>query len=260
MVRADRGATGAETVGTFLPFIRARQALASFCDRYPGDNCMRKLLAVLFLSALAARAGAQQASTICSDGSTSAAAARGACSGHGGIDKKATKKAADAAAKAAEKASKEAEKATKAAQKASKETTKETTKATAKATKANEKAAEAATKATTADTKAAATVVTCSDGSKGAGGRGACSGHGGIAKSNPVQKQAEKAEEKAAKEETKAAKEQTKATVAVAKAGNGSREDNNAVGAIAKCKDGLYSHSANRRGACSRHGGVATWM
>ena len=217
---------------------------------------MRKLLAVLFLSALAAPAGAQQASTICSDGSTSAAAARGACSGHGGIDKKATKKAADAAAKAAEKASKDAEKASKAAQQASKETTK----ATAKATKANEKADEAATKATTADTKAAATVVTCSDGSKGAGGRGACSGHGGIAKSNPVQKQAEKAEEKAAKEETKAAKEQTKATVAVAKAGNGSREDNNAVGAIAKCKDGLYSHSANRRGACSRHGGVATWM
>jgi hypothetical protein len=199
---------------------------------------MRKLLALLFLCALAVRAEAQQANTMCKDGSTSAAAARGACSGHGGVDLKATRKAADDAAKAAEKA----------------------TKATAKATKANAKAADAATKATTAETKAATTSVTCTDGSTSAGGRGACRGHGGITKSNPVQKQADKAVVKATKEETKASKEETKTNVAVAKAGNGSREDNNAVGAIAKCKDGLYSHSANRRGACSRHGGVASWM
>ncbi len=210
---------------------------------------MRKLLVALMFSALAVRADAQQASTICGDGSTSVAAGRGACSGHGGVDAKATKKAADAAAKATAKAAKATEKATKAA-----------AKETAKATKANEKAADAATKATTAETKAAATVVSCKDGSTSAGGRGACSGHGGIGQSNPVQKQADKAVAKAAKEERKADKEETKASVAVAKAGNGSREDNIAVGAIAKCKDGLYSHSANRRGACSRHGGVASWM
>ena len=30
-------------------------------------------------------------------------------------------------------------------------------------------------------------------------------------------------------------------------------------GASAKCRDGTYSFSQNRRGTCSRHGGVATW-
>ena len=34
-------------------------------------------------------------------------------------------------------------------------------------------------------------------------------------------------------------------------------ENNNPVGAIAQCKDGLYSHAKGRTGACSRHGGVA---
>ncbi|MGI8549099.1 MAG: DUF3761 domain-containing protein [Gemmatimonadaceae bacterium] len=29
---------------------------------------------------------------------------------------------------------------------------------------------------------------------------------------------------------------------------------------MAKCKDGMYSHSAHRGGACSRHGGVGQWM
>jgi hypothetical protein len=32
------------------------------------------------------------------------------------------------------------------------------------------------------------------------------------------------------------------------------------VDAIAQCKDGLYSHARQHRGACSRHGGVAKWM
>ncbi|MFD8497893.1 DUF3761 domain-containing protein [Amycolatopsis sp. NPDC059657] len=31
-------------------------------------------------------------------------------------------------------------------------------------------------------------------------------------------------------------------------------------GASAKCKDGTYSYSQNRRGTCSGHGGVATWL
>lgn len=32
-----------------------------------------------------------------------------------------------------------------------------------------------------------------------------------------------------------------------------------AAGAIAQCKDGLFSHAAHRDGACARHGGVAHW-
>ena len=32
------------------------------------------------------------------------------------------------------------------------------------------------------------------------------------------------------------------------------------TGASAQCKDGSYSHSKNRRGTCSHHGGVSAWM
>ncbi|HSR88941.1 MAG TPA: DUF3761 domain-containing protein [Candidatus Udaeobacter sp.] len=31
------------------------------------------------------------------------------------------------------------------------------------------------------------------------------------------------------------------------------------IGASAKCRDGSYSFSQNRRGTCSHHGGVAQW-
>lgn len=36
-------------------------------------------------------------------------------------------------------------------------------------------------------------------------------------------------------------------------------ENRSAAGAIAQCKDGLFSHARRRDGACSRHGGVARW-
>lgn len=38
-------------------------------------------------------------------------------------------------------------------------------------------------------------------------------------------------------------------------------EDNSVpAGASARCRDGTYSFSQNRRGTCSHHGGVATWL
>ncbi|WP_343218471.1 DUF3761 domain-containing protein [Luteibacter sahnii] len=32
------------------------------------------------------------------------------------------------------------------------------------------------------------------------------------------------------------------------------------TGASAQCRDGTFSFSASRRGTCSHHGGVATWL
>ena len=43
-------------------------------------------------------------------------------------------------------------------------------------------------------------------------------------------------------------------------AATASVEDRNPAGAIAQCKDGMYSHAKGRTGACSRHGGVGKWM
>ena len=37
-------------------------------------------------------------------------------------------------------------------------------------------------------------------------------------------------------------------------------EDRDPAGAIAQCKDGIYSHAKGRTGACSRHGGVGKWL
>ena len=68
--------------------------------------------------------------------------------------------------------------------------------------------------------------VTCKDGTKSAGGQGACSSHGGIA-------------------DAKAAKPADKA------------EDRDAKGATALCKDKTYSHAKSAQGMCSGHGGVA---
>jgi hypothetical protein len=117
---------------------------------------------------------------------------------------------------------------------------------------------------------------TCKDGTTStATGKGACSGHGGVAKGAA---KAAKSESKAstkvaktdAKADTKAAKTETKADAKVAKteskaASKAAKPTTTASatdpsGATAKCKDGTYSHAASRRGACSRHGGVAEWL
>jgi hypothetical protein len=108
-----------------------------------------RLLAIAALAAFAAAqaplvlAASSSGTVICKDGTTSAGG-QGACSGHGGIDKKAT------AAKAKEHKGK--------ASKESKE----------KKTKPAASTAEATVK--------------CKDGTTSKGGQGACSGHGGIDK------------------------------------------------------------------------------
>ncbi|MDQ6885651.1 MAG: DUF3761 domain-containing protein [Gemmatimonadota bacterium] len=169
------------------------------------------LLAVALTLPAAARAQAAM-TTVCKDGSSSAVAGRGACSSHGGVDKKATK-------------------------------------AAVKAARDQEKAARKAAHEQRSD----AGKVTCTDGSMSKAGRGACSRHGGIAGSGAT------APVTPAPEHTRAPAA-SGAPTSSATGGSGAGEDNNSEGAVAKCKDGLYSHSRHRRGACSRHGGVAQWL
>ncbi len=191
------------------------------------------------LLAMPAQGTAQGSASVCTDGSTSASAGRGACSGHGGVDAKATAAAHKASKKSASKA-----------------------------------------------------MVACTDGTMSKGGRGACSGHGGIQASvarmapqpapapapDPVPARAPAAApapapappppaasptttEQTTTEQT-TTEQTTTATPSKSSAtgGSGKPEDNDPTGAIAKCKDGMYSHSAHRSGSCSGHGGVAQWL
>lgn len=116
---------------------------------------IRTPLTALTIAALvAASAGAQTKTVTCKDGTTSTAVGKGACSGHGGV-KKAEKTAAQAEKKIEKTEAKADQKVDKTADKAEK-----------KIAKTEKKVAE----------------VTCTDGTKSKGGRGACSGHGGIKK------------------------------------------------------------------------------
>lgn len=152
--------------------------------------------ALLMLGAHGARLDAQAAATVCKDGSTSTATGKGACSGHGGVDAKAT-----AAAQKSAKAD-----------------------------------AKVATRSAKSEAKAAKTEA------KSAG-------------------KTAKAEEKTEAKAPTRAKSEAKSNAATAKQQSSNRgEDKDPTGAIAQCKDGLYSHAASRRGACSKHGGVDKWL
>lgn len=199
------------------------------------------LLTLLFAPLLATTASAQAVATVCKDGSSSATSGRGACSGHGGVDTKAMKQAA-------------------------------------KAGKAEEKATIQAAKQT-------GTTVLCGDGSSSKPGRGACARHGGVktasapvpapvpaplpapagratppapAASVPASRPTPSAPTPAPRTATAPASAPASAPAA-ARATQGG-EDANPTGAIAQCRDGMYSHAAHRTGACSRHKGVAKWL
>jgi hypothetical protein len=130
-------------------------------------------LIVSGLAATAAPAMAQatvkaSAQSICKDGTTSNVSGRGACSSHGGVDSVATK-----AARASAKATKADAKVAKAGHDSSAAASK-ARRADAKAVKAEDKAAKDSTGAT----------AQCKDGtySHAKTTQGACSSHGGIAK------------------------------------------------------------------------------
>ena len=82
--------------------------------------------------------------------------------------------------------------------------------------------------------------VTCRDGTTSTGGRGACSHHGGV----------DVAAEASAATETRSAEEA--APTVSAPAGTSAQVS-------ARCKDGTFSESKHRSGACSHHGGVQQW-
>ncbi len=122
---------------------------------------------------------------------------------------------------------------------------------------------------------AATATVNCKDGTTSKAGRGACGHHGGVLKSGTAPTTAPSSAPVAAAAATpspepkttpKPAAAATTTHTAVASTGSasskstGKSETTDPAGAIAKCKDGLYSHSKVRKGACSRHGGVAQWM
>ena len=177
--------------------------------------------ASLVLPALAF--GQATATTICKDSTTSTVSGRGACSGHGGVDRAATK-----AARAAAKARKSAP-------------------------------------GTAATTAAATAMVTCTDGSTSKGGRGACRGHGGVNKGASAARSTATPATPAAtaaspSPSTKTARASRDASTGMAAGKSSAHENTDTSGAIAQCKDGLYSHAAHRKGACSKHGGVAKWL
>jgi hypothetical protein len=95
---------------------------------------------------------------------------------------------------------------------------------------------------------AAAPTRMCKDGTTStAMGKGACSGHGGVQK-------AKKAAAAAAAPATAAAPAKTAAPAAPAADGAAP------AGATAKCKDGTYSKAKSHKGACSKHGGVDSFL
>jgi hypothetical protein len=200
---------------------------------------VRRLAVIGAVAALSNVAGAQAAATVCKDGTTSTASGRGACAQHGGVDAAATKAAKSAARTAAR----------------------------------NAKRAASASRTKSSASATSGGTVNCADGTTGAAGRGACSHHGGVAgatstrsdettrASTPSSEPAEPAPAAAPRERRASSSRTSSRTSAGASApGSGAKEDNDPTGAIAQCKDGLYSHATNRRGACSRHGGVKQWI
>jgi serine/threonine-protein kinase len=129
------------------------------------------------------------------------------------------------------------------------------TKATSKTVKAQEKTAKAVVKKTTGTQVTS----TCADGStSNATGRGTCSGHGGVKGAVATSKAT--GAPAVAPVPLAAPKPKVTAAPKSTVVGSGAADDKNPAGAIAQCKDGMYSHAKNRTGACSRHGGVARWM
>lgn len=108
------------------------------------------------------------------------------------------------------------------------------------------------------ETAPAAAATMCKDGSTStATGKGACSGHGGVQKAKKAAP-ASGAAMTAAPAAAAPAAAMTAAPAAAAKAPAAAGAA--PAGATAKCKDGSYSKSKSHSGACSKHGGVDSFL
>ncbi len=177
---------------------------------------------MVFMLGLPARAADAGAPTTCKDGTTSTATGRGACSGHGGVQRAATDKAA----------------------------------AAAPAEPAAAPAAPAAPAASGTPTTCKDGTTSM------ATGRGACSGHGGVqkpSKSKPALDAPTSAPATAATPAA-AAPAAAKSSTVSKSAPTATASNTDPTGATAKCKDGTYSKSHHHSGTCSHHGGVAEWL
>lgn len=101
---------------------------------------------------------------------------------------------------------------------------------------------------------------TCKDGTTSTViGKGACSHHGGVKKAAAATAGAAPAAAPAAAAAAPAAAASAAAAPA-AKTAAPAAMGPAPAGATAKCKDGSYSKSKSHSGACSKHGGVDSWL
>ena len=142
-----------------------------------------------------------------------------------------------------------------------------------------------------------AETVTCKDGTTANAGRGACHGHGGVAKDKSGTSGTSGAAATGGSAATVTCKDGTTATAGrgachghggVAKSGApaaaaapaaapapmaaasnagsgqgirpGKKANTDPNGALARCHDGTYWHGTKHAGSCSHHGGVDTWL
>jgi hypothetical protein len=160
----------------------------------------------------------EAAEVTCKDGTTSKGG-KGACSGHGGVDKSAAK-------------------------------------ATSESSKSKSPSASAASAGAPTEEHAE---VTCKDGTTSKGGKGACSGHGGVDKSASASGTGGSAPP--AEAPARAAAPAAAATAPATTTPTSHAAAPGQKGApTAKCKDGSLSYAQHHSGACSDHGGVAQWL
>jgi len=178
---------------------------------------------MVFMLGLPAQAADTGAPTTCKDGTTSTATGRGACSGHGGVQKAATDKAAAAPAEPADAPAAPAASGTPTTCKDG-----TTSMATGRGACSGHGGVQKPSKskpALDAPTSAPATAAAPADAAPAA-----------------------------------AAPSAAKSSTASKSAPTATASNTDPTGATAKCKDGTYSKSKHHSGTCSHHGGVAEWL